>query len=147
MRPGRARILAGNRGMTLLETIVALAILAIGIVGVLHAFSTSVIATRAAESYSKGTILASQVASELDRQTTVEAGEESGTFEDEPNYSWEAVVEPADDNGLMRTTITVTWNRAANPRHLDLVLCLKPSGAETTETGTPSPASTPAGGG
>ena len=133
--------LANNKGMTLLETIVALAILAIGIVGVLHAFSMSVISTREAESYSKATMLASQVASELDRQTTLEAGEQSGTFEDEPNYSWNAVVESADDNGLMRTTITVTWNQTTNPRQLNLVVCLKPSGSETTET-----TSTPTGG-
>lgn len=133
--------------MTLLEVIVALAILAVGIAGVLRAFSASVIATREAEAYSKGTMLASQVASELDRQTTLEVGEESGTFVDEPNYSWVAVVDPPDVSGMMRAKVTVTWNAQVNPRATDLILYLKPPGAETATATTPTAGAPPAAGG
>jgi type II secretion system protein I len=146
-RLGGIGALGSRRGLTLLETMVALAILAVGIVGVLHAFSSSLIATREAESYSVAAMLAGQVASEIDRQTTLEAGELSGTFEDEPRYSWEANVEAADENGLMRTTITVNWNADAGARQYTMVMCLRPPGETVTQETVTTPTPTPASGG
>ncbi len=117
----------------MLELIAALAILTIGIAGVLHAFSSSIAATKAAESYSNVSMLANQVASQLDRDGTTEPGTYSGTFEDADGYTWNANVEPADDNGLMRTTITVNWEVDKNPKHFDMVICLpQPSTDQTT---------------
>ena len=130
---GRKGVLASNSGLTLLETIVALAILTIGIVGVLHAFSTSMAAVGAAESYSNASLLANQVASELDRQTDIEPGQLSGTFEDAPGYSWEADVQPADENGLMRTAILVTWYAGKMERNFDMVIYLRPDNGSTEQ--------------
>jgi hypothetical protein len=119
----------------MLELIAALAILTIGIAGVLHAFSSAIAATKAAESYSTVSILANQVASQLDRDRTVEPGAYSGTFQDMDGYSWDANVEPADANGLMRTTITVSWEVDKNPRHFDMVICLnQPTNQDATTT-------------
>lgn len=129
----------------MLELIVALAILTIGIAGVLHAFSTAIAATKAAESYSKVSMLANQVASQLDRDTSIQAGTLSGTFEDADGYSWDATVEPADSNGLMRTTITVNWEVDKNPKHFDMVIGLVSPSTEQTTTDSPAQSS-PAGG-
>gem|GEM_PF-3648083 len=127
----------------MLETLVALAILAIGVIGVLQAFSSSMRATKEAELYSTASNLAAQVASQLDREDTVTAGDMSGTFEDAPAFTWDANIEAADSNGLMRTTITVTWGTDASPRHFDMVICLHPKGDTTTTQqttkATPSP--------
>ena len=119
-------------GFTLLEVLVALAILALGIVGVLRALSGSLNATKEAELNSKASILANQVASQLDRESDVSSGEVSGTFEDESGYNWIATIEPADNNGLMRTKIVVSWGSDANPKHFDMIICLHPSSNSTT---------------
>jgi general secretion pathway protein I len=139
------RILASNSGFTLLETLVALAILTIGIAGVLHAFSSSMAASRAAESYSTACLLANQVAFALERETSIETGQLSGTFDDTPGYQWEANVDSADENGLMRTVITITWQTGKEDRHFDMAICLKPA-SNTEQQSTSSTASGSTGG-
>lgn len=138
-----ARTRIGNRrgrlgsesGLTLLEVLVALAILTIGIAGVLHAFSSSMASAAAAESYSNAAILANQVASELDRQDPLEAETLTGTFEDAPGYKWEAVVQPEDANGLMRAIITVSWKVGKNWKSFDMVVCLRRNQETTDQQG------------
>lgn len=130
------RVLSDNAGLTMLETIVALAILSIGIVAVLHAFSTSLAATKEAESYSTAAMLANEIATQLDNQADNTAGQQSGTFEDAGNYSWEAEIEQPDSNELMRTDITVKWMAGNNPRQYEMVIFLKPSTATSTTTST-----------
>lgn len=129
----RRRVFASNNGFTLLETLVALAILTIGIAGVLHAFSSSMAASRAAESYSTASLLANQVAFALERETSIETGQLSGIFDDTPGYQWEANVDPADENGLMRTVITITWQMGKEDRHFDMAICLKPAPSTTEQ--------------
>lgn len=124
---GPGRILARRDGLSLLETIVALAILTIGIASVLHVFSTSIKATKEAEAYSTATTLASQIASNLESQSSVDTGESSGSFEDETGYSWTTDVKSADENGLMRTSISIAWNAGNNPRSYEMVIYLKKS--------------------
>jgi prepilin-type N-terminal cleavage/methylation domain-containing protein len=127
------RVLVDQRGLTLLETVVALAILTIGISAVLQVFSSGVAATKASEFHSTASILANQAASELDRQTDIQPGMVSGAFEDAPGYSWDANIEPPDGNGLMRTTVAVHWDVDGRPRRFDMVVCLRSqSGQETS---------------
>ncbi len=129
-----SRILADRGGLTLLETVVALAILTIGIAGVLHAFSSSMAATRASESYSTAATLANQVASELQLQTDVSPGPVSGGFEDTDRYVWNANIEAPDNNGFMRTTIEVAWDLSGIPKRFDMVICLTQSLNQQSQT-------------
>jgi type II secretion system protein I len=135
-RRGLGKTLNSRDGLSLLETIVALAILTIGIASVLHVFSTSIAATKEAESYSTAAMLANQVALGLESQTSVDTGQDSGAFDDETAFSWSTDVEDADDNGLMRTTVTITWNAGNNPRSYDMVVYLKQSTSTTSSTST-----------
>lgn len=120
--PGRNRRLSG---MTLLEVIVAMAILAIGITGAIGAISACVRGSDAASSYSRGVLLAQQVAAEFDRQETLDAGEQSGKFDDlATTYSWQAVVSSPNDQGLYPVQITVLWDRGN--RHYIFNTLLRP---------------------
>ncbi len=118
--------------MILLEVVVAMAVLAIGIAGVLHAFSSSIRTSKAAELYTVATMLAQQVASELDRMPDLTAGQLSGTFEDiARGYTWQADVGQASAKGLLPVRVTVSWEVGTHPRHLQLVTCLRSdSGSE-----------------
>ena len=112
--------------MTLLEVVVAMAVLAIGIVGVLHAFSSSIKTSKAAELYSVATMLAQQVASQLERQPSLSSGQLSGAFgEAARGYTWKADVGQANAKGLMPVRVTVFWDVGTRARRLQLVTCLR----------------------
>jgi hypothetical protein len=83
-------------------------------------------ANRVAEAQSAAADLACSVASELDRQTNLEEGQLTGEFQDSRGYSWTADVESPDDNGLMRTAITVTWKTGSIERNFVMVTYLCP---------------------
>ena len=137
-RAGRSP-LEGERGLTLLEVVVALAILGAGIVGVLRAFSTSMMASKAAEMHSYAATLTGQVASELERRADLESGRLSGRFaEAGPNYTWEADVEPVSSEGLLRAEITVLWAEGSRRRHLTMITCLRPPTRNDAETAPPA---------
>lgn len=114
-----------RRGLTLLEVIVAMTLLAIGIAGAMGAISACVRSNEAAASYSRGTLLAQQVAAELERSETLESGEMSGTFDNQSSeYTWEALVDGADAQGLYPVHITVRWQ--AGQRCCELRSLLRP---------------------
>ncbi|MCL6629256.1 MAG: type II secretion system GspH family protein [Armatimonadetes bacterium] len=123
-----------QNGLTMLEMIVAMAILAIGIVGVLRAFSTGIATARMAESYTHAAILGQQVASELERRGSVGEGRLTGSFADAPGYSWEAFVEAVTAAGVQRALITVSWLTGKRERHFQMIICMRPSGV-SDETG------------
>lgn len=104
----------------------AMTVLAIGISGVLAALSACLRHTEMAENYTRGAIYAQQVAALLERNATLSAGTQSGTFSDlstgpddsvdtaignpASSFSWTAAVSPADSSGCYPAQITVTWN-------------------------------------
>ena len=128
------------RGLTLLEVIVAMTLLTLGITGALAAISTCVRSNDAAESYSRATALAQQVATSLERNTTLGAGTQTGTFDDQstgaddsqstgtsqPNagFTWTATISDADAQGLYPAQITVTWQ--SGQRQYTLATALRP---------------------
>ena len=132
MKLRKAGIRNAKSGMTLLEVVVAMSVLAIGIAGVLHAFSSSIKTSKAAEFYTVATMLAQQVASELERRPDVSAGELSGTFEETArSYTWQADVGQASAEGLLPVRVTVFWEVGTHRRHLQLATCLRAdSGSE-----------------
>ena len=114
-------------GLTLLEVLVALVILAVGITGALRAFSMGLLTCRAAESYSMAAMLAQQVASELERTPDLAGGRMSGAFgKDAPGFSWEADIRDATGADLQRVRITVLWDVGKRSRHLEMLTLLRP---------------------
>lgn len=114
-----------HRGLTLLEVIVAMALLAIGIAGALGAISACVRSSSAADDYSRGALLAQQVASELERSETLDPGTLDGTFDDAATgFSWTAEIGTADDQGFNPVKITVLWQEGR--RHFELNTMLRP---------------------
>ena len=132
-----------SRGLTLLEMLVAMAILAIGIVGVLRVFSSSIVTSKAAESYSLAAGLAHQTATELERRPSLDPGTMSGEFASaEPGYTWEAEIGSAESSGLQRVRITVFWKAGNRRRHFDMVTYLRPSTEQKKEQAAPPEAKT-----
>jgi prepilin-type N-terminal cleavage/methylation domain-containing protein len=134
----RTRRILRHRGLTLLEVIVAMALLATGIAGALGAISACVRSSEAAAGYSRGALFAGQVAAELERSESLESGSLSGTFDDlTAGYSWMADIAPADDQGLYPARITVTWREGR--RRYELAVTLRPRPVPTAAEPRDSP--------
>jgi len=116
-----------RRGLTLLEVIVAMTVLAVGIVGVVGAAAACLRGSEAAAAYSRAALLAEQVAAEYARQEMLEPGAEHGAFDElASGYAWEAQVASADDEGLYPLRVTVSWEHGLRRYTLETALRPRP---------------------
>ena len=108
-----------KKGFSLIETLVASAILS-GAVLTVGAISTSSLSgTRLNRQYEVATLLIDKQLSLIDYigiDEFVELGEMEGDFEDiEPGYHWEVITEYQDIDSLYLVTITVSWINGKRP--------------------------------
>ena len=116
-----------NDGFSLLEVIVALAIMAMGFVTVLQLFSGSIRSVSLSEQYLKGTSLAHSKLGALE-VNNYRVTEYEGTFPDEKKYRWELEVSPhtsplnSKENNiqLSEVTLNVLWEDAGKTRKIQL---------------------------
>ena len=124
-----------NDGFSLLEVIVALAIMAMGFVTVLQLFSGSIRSVSLSEQYLKGTTLAHSKLGELE-VNNYSVTEYEGIFPDEKNYRWQLQVSPhasplnskEDNIQLSEVTLNVLWEDAGKTRDVE-ISTLKVDGA------------------
>lgn len=95
----------GNEGFTLLEVLIAFAILAIMLVPILQVFGGGLGVTETARGYSQAALLARSKLAELSVDRMQE-GQSSGDFPEERGYSWQATV-TADDSDVTLPDNTV----------------------------------------
>jgi type II secretion system protein I len=96
-------------GFLLLEVILATAILAISLVGIIDSLGRCVAAAKAIQSYSVAEILLANKSFEFRAERAGDIFDQEGTFEDYPGYSWSRRLERTDTEGLWQQTITVYW--------------------------------------
>ena len=116
-----------NDGFSLLEVIVALAIMAMGFVTVLQLFSGSIRSVSLSEQYLKGTTLAHSKLGELE-VNNYSASEFEGIFPDEKNYQWQLEISPhtsplnSKENNiqLSEVTLNVLWEEAGKTRDIEI---------------------------
>lgn len=119
----RNRGAAGEKGFTLLEVIVALAILAAGIVGLVAMFSGSLRLAEGTREISEVSVLASQRMEEALLVPDPAPGEESGDFGEK--YRWTtrtAFLSPEEDSPFqpVRIEVIISWDDAGQERSVDL---------------------------
>ena len=116
-----------NSGFSLLEVIVALAIMAMGFVTVSQLFSGSIRSISLSEQYLKGTTLAHSKLGELDVKN-YRVSELEGTFPNEKDYRWQLEVSPyisslnskKNNIQLSEVTLNVLWEDAGKTREVAL---------------------------
>ena len=124
-----------NDGFSLLEVIVALAIMAMGFVTVLQLFSGSIRSVSLSEQYLKGATLAHSKLGELE-VNNYSVTEYEGIFPDEKNYRWQLQVSPHASSlnskekniQLSEVTLNVLWEDVGKTRDVE-ISTLKVDGA------------------
>ena len=113
---------AGEAGFSLLEALIASAVLATGVLMVSQGFSLGARSTAVARQYTEATLLAQSQLAELMLEADLESVETEGTFEDValPDASWELTIESTGTTGMTRVTVTVSWGGAWGGRSLSL---------------------------
>ena len=109
-------------GFTLLEVMIALAILSLVGVAFLRAQASSVRLVDESGQISLATLLAREKMAELESMGFPELGKTSGigdqTF---PQYRWEQIVSSTDIPALRKALVRILWIEGTNQRTLELV--------------------------
>jgi len=123
----KSSIWKNEQGFSLLEVVVALAIMAGGFLVVLNLFSASVQSVDFSGQYLKGVTLANSKINELEI-LNFEPDEYSGSFKNEESYRWEVDIAPYDsplndsDSGiqLQKVLLKVFWEDRGQTRNVEL---------------------------
>ncbi|MDP5293438.1 prepilin-type N-terminal cleavage/methylation domain-containing protein [Oceanimonas sp. CHS3-5] len=106
-----------QNGFTLLEVLVAFAVLTITLGVLLNIFSLAIRTTQTAQEQQKAVLLAESRLAELDAGYTLRPGVERGEFDD--RFAWETRIEEYDSRALMdnqtllilyRLSVVVSWS-------------------------------------
>ena len=108
-------------GFTLLEVMIALAILSLVAVAFLRAQGSSVHLVDESVQISLATLLAKEKMAELESNGFPEPGKTSGEGgEDFPIYHWEQVVSPTEILNLRKAVVRILWMEGTRERSLEL---------------------------
>ncbi|MEE8123112.1 MAG: prepilin-type N-terminal cleavage/methylation domain-containing protein [Alphaproteobacteria bacterium] len=115
-----------TRGFTLIEVVVAFAILALALGVLLHVFSTGLDNARVSEAYTMATLLAESKLAAVGIEEPLAEGETAGRFDD--RFRWRVAVRPhgespPDEDGSVRAynvIVTVFWDKRDGERSVSL---------------------------
>jgi type II secretion system protein I len=96
-----------RRGVTLLEVLVAAAVLSIGLLGGLEVIANSASATRQAEDRALAVLFARSKLEEILKEPVIQTGSDEGQGVDtSTNYDWRVLVEPSANPALVVITVS-----------------------------------------
>ena len=113
----------GQRGLTLLEVLIALTILSIALIALSRSQSQSLSVAGDARATTTLALLAQAKMAEVEGQGTLNNAAGTGTFgRDYPDYAWDVKVSDTDIRSLKKIEVTVRDTRRAGDKGLQLVL-------------------------
>lgn len=113
-------------GFTLVETLVAMTVLAIALVVIFEQFSGALDAAHRSDAYTRAVWHAEEKMEEVLLRDALAEGEHEGDFGD--GYRWRYLVEPepmengpaSDDVAAFRVTVWVRWEQGRTQKELDV---------------------------
>jgi prepilin-type N-terminal cleavage/methylation domain-containing protein len=113
-----------RRGFTLIEVLVALVVAVAAMSLLSQGFLTGARASNASQQATRAALLGQRVITDLEiGELSLNQGR-SGTFDDDPEFTYETTFETSDP-GLTRVTVTVTWSERNQERKYLLVRLMR----------------------
>ena len=110
-----------QKGVTLLEVLVAVTIAGVVFVVLLSGFGTNIRTTGTAEDYTTASFLVKDLMTKIELQKELKAGKEQGDFgKDFPNFKWSTEIEKDTTLPYYRVTAKVLFTRGGNERDLSV---------------------------
>ena len=126
-----------QQGFTLIEVLVALVVAVAAMTLLAQGFSTGARASTTAQYATRAAILGQRVITDFETGTLSADSSQTGSFEDDADFSFETKSETTELTGLNKLTVTVKWQERNQDREYVLVRLLR-SGSGTASTGTSS---------
>lgn len=99
-----------EKGFTLLEVLIALAIISISLVVLLQTQSSNIVRVYHSTSLTKAAILGQKIMSDIDSEKSLSVGEWDGEeLIEEATFKWNKNIEPSVVSKMLRVTVTITW--------------------------------------
>ena len=118
-----------RKGFTLVEVLVALVVTVTALTIIAQGFSTGARASTVSQNATRAAFLAQGLITDLETGERPHDRGEGGTFDEDPNFSFEITPE-ADEPGVTMLTITITWEERSQERTYELVRLMRnPEGA------------------
>jgi len=132
-----------KHGFTLIEVLVALVVAVAAMALLSQGFTTGARASTTAQFATRAAMLAQRVLTDFETGQLALTSNQSGSFDDEPDFSYETTSETGSITGLTQLTIRIKWQERNEDRRYELVRLMKdrPT-ASTGSTTSPSSSST-----
>jgi len=115
-----------DEGFSLVETLLAVLILAVGLTLVLRSFGSSLDALGNSAGYTRGLALVEERLWELEAKGSIVPGTSTGQFaEEDRDFRWEVKASELGEMKLCETQVTVSWAQRGRPRAVSVVTYLK----------------------
>lgn len=112
----------GHRGFTILEVLIALAIIAIVLITCVRAQNQNIRLHQLSRDITIATILARQKMGEIEIAGFPELGENEGDFEDTfPRFTWKTTVSMTPFEEARRIDLSVLWKEGTWERRVDVI--------------------------
>ncbi len=134
-------------GFTLIEVLVALVVAVAAMALLSQGFTTGARASTTAQFATRAAMLAQRVLTDFETGQLALTSNQSGGFEDEPDFSFETTSATGSITGLTQLTVRIKWQERNQDRRYELVRLMKdrptPSTGSTTSPSSPSTTSPP----
>lgn len=128
-------------GFTLIEVLVALVVAVAAMTLLGQGFTTGARASTTAQYATRAALLGQRVITDFETGSLSLTSSQSGTFDDDPDFSYETKSETGDVQGITRLTVTIRWQERNVDQSFVLVRLMR--SATTTATSSSSSSTTP----